>query len=157
MKPVEAAPDLGDFLHKPENAAFLEFYEYWLRKGAGKSMPVRADIDPLDIPRLLSNVFLMDVVPGSPRRFRFRLVGTRIAELEGEMTDRFLDEFVPGATGTAMARHYDDTVDGRISVRHETLHWRKREYINYDVLLLPLSSDGRTVDMLFGFARYHAK
>ena len=43
------------------------------------------------------------------------------------------------------------------TVRRETLHWRKREYINYDVLLLPLSSDGRTVDMLVGLARYHAK
>src|SRR5215813_1374292 len=127
MKPVEAAPELSGFLHRPENAIFLEFYEYWRLKGAAKPMPGRADIDPLDIPRLLPNVFLMDVVPGNPRRFRFRLVGTRIADLEGEMTDRFLDEFVPGAPGTAMARHYDDAVEGRISVRHETLHWRKRE------------------------------
>jgi hypothetical protein len=52
-----------------------------------------------------------------------------------------------------MARHYEDTVAGRIYVRHETLHWRKREYVYYDVLLLPLS----TVDKLFGLARYHAK
>ncbi len=157
MKPVDATPELREFLNKPENAAFLEFYEYWLAKGAGKGMPARADIDPLDIPGLLANVFLIDVVAGNPRRFRFRLVGTRITELEGEMTNRFLDEFVPGATGTAMARHYEDTVAGRIYMRHETLHWRKREYINYDVLLLPLSSDGQTVDLLFGLARYHAK
>jgi len=157
MKPVEATPELDEFLQRPENAAFLEFYEYWRRTGAGKAMPARADIDPLDIPQLLANVFLMDVVRGPPQRFRFRLVGTRIAELEGEMTSKFLDEFVPGAAGTAMARHYEDTVEGRLSVRRETLHWRKREYINYDVLLLPLSSDGRTVDMLMGLARYHAK
>jgi hypothetical protein len=157
MKPVEATPELREFLHKPENAAFLEFYDYWLGKGAGKAMPARADIDPLDIPALLANVFLIDVVPGNPRRFRFRLVGTCITELEGEMTNRFLDEFVPDAAGAAMARHYEDTVQGRIRVRHETLHWRKREYVNYDVLLLPLSSDGQTVDMLFGLARYHAK
>jgi hypothetical protein len=157
MKPVEATPELREFLHGPDNGAFLEFYEYWLRKGAGRAMPARADIDPLDIPQLLANVFLIDVVPGTPRRFRFRLVGTRITELEGEMTTRFLDEFVPGAAGTAMARHYEDTVEGRIYLRHETLHWRKRDYINYDVLLLPLSSDGRTVDMLLGLARYQAK
>ena len=157
MEPVEAAPELLRFLQRPENAAFLEFYEYWQRKGAGRAMPARADIEPLEIPRLLPNVFLMDVVAGSPQRFRFRLVGTRIAELEGEMTNRFLDELVPRAAGTAMARHYEETAAGRISVRRETLHWREREYINYDVLLLPLSSDGETVDMLFGLARYHAK
>ena len=157
MKPVEAAPDLSAFLHRPENAAFLEFYDYWLRRSAGKPMPARADIDPLDIPRLLPNLFLIDVVPGRPRRYRFRLVGTRIAELEGEITNRFLDEFVPGAAGTAMARHYDDTVAGRVYVRRETLYWRQREHVNYDVLLLPLSSDGVTVDMLVGLARYDAK
>ncbi len=157
MKPVEATPELREFLHRPENAGFLEFYEYWQRKGAGKGVPARADIDPLDFPQLLANVFLIDVVPGNPRRFRFRLVGTRISELEGEMTNKFLDEFIPGAGGAAMARHYEDTIRGRIYVRHETLHWRKREYVNYDVLLLPLSSDGQTVDKLFGLVRYHAK
>ena len=39
MKPVEAAPELREFLHRPENAGFLEFYEYWQRKGAGKGVP----------------------------------------------------------------------------------------------------------------------
>lgn len=157
MATVEVTPELRAFLQRPENGAFLELYEYWLRKGVGRAMPARADIDPLDIPQLLANVFLMDVIPGPPQRFRFRLVGTRIAELEGEMTSKYLDEFVPNAAGTAMARHYEETTAGRLSARHETLHWRKREYINYDVLLLPLSSDGRTVDMLLGLARYQAK
>jgi hypothetical protein len=72
MEPIEATPELRKFLHRPENAAFLEFYDYWRGKGAGKEVPARADIDPLDIPRLLANVFLMDVVAGNPRRFRFR-------------------------------------------------------------------------------------
>jgi len=33
-----------------------------------------------------------------------------------------------------------------IYLRRETLHWRKREYVNDDVLL-PLSSDGRAVPL----------
>jgi len=156
MRPVEVTPELREFLHRPENRTFLEFHEYWQRKGAGKGLPARADIDPVDIPHLLANVFLIDVVGGSPQRFHFRLVGTRITELEGEMTNKYLDEFVPGAAGTAMGRHYEDTAAGRIYVRRETLHWREREHVTYEVLLLPLSSDGQTVDKLFGFARYHA-
>ncbi len=55
-----------------------------------------------------------------------------------------------------MGRHYEDTAAGRIYVRQETLHWREREHVTYEVLLLPLSSDGQTVDKLFGFARYRA-
>jgi hypothetical protein len=159
MKPVDAAPQLIDFLRRPENQAFLEFYEYWRRKAAGKAMPSRADLDPLEIPQLLPGVFLVDVVPGPPRRFRFRLVGTRIAELEGEMTGKFLDEFIPGSSGTAMGRQYEDAAEGRIGMRRETLRWHEheRQHINYDVLLLPLSRDGATIDMLFGFCVYHVK
>jgi hypothetical protein len=29
--------------------------------------------------------------------------------------------------------------------------------LNYDVLLLPLSRDGETIDMLFGYCLYHVK
>jgi hypothetical protein len=157
MRSVETALELRRFLQQPESRAFLEFYEYWLQKSAGKSMPSRDDLDPLDIPRLLPNVFLIDVVSGSPRRFRFRLVGTRIAELEGEMTNSYLDEFIPDSPGTAMARHYDDAAEGHVYLRRETLGWqtREREHLGYDVLLLPLSPDGETVDMLFGLCVYH--
>ncbi len=80
MRPVEVTPELREFLRRPENRTFLEFHEYWQRKGAGKGLPGRADIDPVDIPHLLANVFLIDVVGGSPQRFHFRLVGTRITE-----------------------------------------------------------------------------
>jgi hypothetical protein len=159
MRPVDIPWELREFLRQPENRAFHEFYEYWRRKGAGKVIPSRADLDPLEIPQLLANVFLVDVVPGHPRRFRFRLVGTRIADLEGEMTGKFLDEFVPDPHAAAMARQYEDAADGRVYVRRETLRWleRKREHIAYDVLLLPLSRDGLNVDMLFGLAVYHTK
>lgn len=157
MRSVETAPELRRFLEKPEKRAFLEFYEYWLQKAAGKGLPSRADLDPLEIPQLLPNVFLVDVVPVNPRRFRFRLVGTRIAELEGEMTNAHLDEFVPNSPGTAMARHYEDAAEGRVYLRHETLSWhsREREHLGYDVLLLPLSPDGTAIDMLFGLCVYH--
>lgn len=157
LKAVAAAPELIESLLEPANRPFREFYEYWLGKAAGRPLPARADIDPLEIPQLLADIFLMDVVPGPPRRFRFRLVGTHITELEGEMTGKFLDEFVPGSPGTPMARHYDEAVAGHIYLRHETLYWRERGHVSYDVLLLPLSGDGRAVDMLFGLAIYRAK
>jgi len=154
--PVSAAPELGDFLGQPQNRAFQEFHAYWLQKAAGKVMPSRADLDPLDIPQLLANIFLVDVVPGVPRRFRFRLVGTRIAELEGELTNRYLDDLIPGPAGAAIGRHYEDATEGLIRIRRETLRWhlQEREHVNYDVLLLPLSQDGAAVDMLFGLCIY---
>src|SRR5690348_15047812 len=50
---------------------------YWERIRGSRAMPRRCDIDPLDIPRLLPFVRLVDVLE-NPRAFRFRLVGTEI-------------------------------------------------------------------------------
>src|SRR4051794_5327847 len=53
----------------------IRLYEYWLRKMPRAGLlPSRRDIDPTDIPALLDNIWLLDVV-GAPRRFRFRLIG----------------------------------------------------------------------------------
>jgi hypothetical protein len=56
-------------------------------------MPSRADMDPVELPRaLLPNLFLVDVEE-SPRRFRYRLVGTELtAIMRRELTGRYIDE-----------------------------------------------------------------
>src|SRR5260370_37269235 len=53
----------------------IRLYEYWRQKAVRAGMlPSRRDIDPTDIPTLLDNIWLLDVV-GEPRRFRYRLIG----------------------------------------------------------------------------------
>ena len=47
-------------MEKPEQSLFAEFLDYWHGKCAGRPMPTRADIDPLDIPRLLPHVYLVE-------------------------------------------------------------------------------------------------
>jgi len=45
-------------------ATFLlqQGYRYWDAKRAGKSMPSRADIDPIEMPALLPHVVLLEVL-----------------------------------------------------------------------------------------------
>jgi hypothetical protein len=150
-------PALPDRLRSTENEAFARFFDYWQSKMGVDCLPRRADIEPTEIPQLLANIFLVDVVAGAPPRFCFRLVGTRIVEMEFEMTGRYLDELVPQVYDTAMGRHYLDAVAGKIYLRRTNLHWRQREHIDYDVLLLPLADDGVAVNRLFGLAIYHRR
>lgn len=156
MNPVEPAPELTALLNRPANSAFREFYAYWRGKAGAKSMPARGDLDPLDNSRLPPGLFLVDVLPGGPHRFHFRLVGMRIAEPECEITNKFPDGPIPDSALIAMARQYEDATEGRVYVRRETLRWypRERARITYDVLLLPLSREEATVDMLFGSCAY---
>ncbi len=58
-------------------------YDYWRGKRHGRRFPSRADIDPLEIPRLLEHIGLIDVMEGG-EDFSYRLVGTGIARAFGE-------------------------------------------------------------------------
>ena len=69
--------------------------DYWRRQSAGTAMPRRADIDAIDIPKLLPDVMLVEVLPSG--RYRYRLIGTGNTEAHGfSATGRYLDEVLPG-------------------------------------------------------------
>ena len=51
-----------------------EALDYWRCKASGKALPRRADIDPLDIPKLLPHLMLVE--GSSVCRYRYRLIGT---------------------------------------------------------------------------------
>src|ERR1700730_16226014 len=68
-------------------------YCYWSTKKGQRKMPSRADIDVLDLRYVLGNIMLVDVIEGSPPRFRIRLHGSNLSERAGyELTGKMLDE-----------------------------------------------------------------
>ena len=74
------------------SARLRQLHDYWNQRRAGRRMPARADIDPLDIPRLLPNLLLIDVETGSGR-LKVRVAGTHVVEMYGsDYTGRYLDE-----------------------------------------------------------------
>ncbi len=91
-------------MHTIQEQSLQQLYAYWAAKRHGRRMPCRSDIDPVDIPRLLPNLMLLDVVPAaSPsvpvHRYRFRLAGTAICQVAGfDLTGCWLDELLrPGS------------------------------------------------------------
>jgi hypothetical protein len=131
------------------------FYRYWRRVRGDRSMPRRADIDPVAIPRrLLPNLFLTEVIDGGAR-FRYRLVGTEAARTIGsDATGRYLDEInqKPHYRDyvTALYRHVAADRLPRFSISH---FFKAGEpagrYHATQRLMCPLSSDGTTVDVVF--------
>ena len=149
MTLVEPAPELTAFLSRPENGAFQGFYAYWHCKGGGKSMPSRGDLDPLEIPRLLPSLFLVDVVPGDRRRFRFRLVGSRIESTGHKgLTGRWAHELQPEFYRDAVLRAYREAaLSGEPSIRR--IHYGTNgNALRYERVALPLSIHGTSADAL---------
>jgi hypothetical protein len=57
-----------------KSAVIRASYEYWLSKCRAGQPPRRADIDPVDVPKLLPYFLLKDVLY-EPLDFRYRIVG----------------------------------------------------------------------------------
>ena len=84
-------------------------------------MPRRADIDPGEIPRLLPDLMLVDLLPDG--RYRCRLIGTANADAHGiNATGRYLDEVLPGPEYRGhVIGLYDESVRARRPLYSESL------------------------------------
>ncbi|EWY36124.1 hypothetical protein N825_29655 [Skermanella stibiiresistens SB22] len=144
-------------------------FGYWHRIRAGRPMPSRADLDPLDIPSLLSNMVLVDVIhlpakSGSPPPlergpsvdFQFRLIGTEIASRSAhDYTGRRFDDIPHMAAGTPFWRRHEDVVSQKRPL------FGALPYVGPDRtvrtchnLLAPLSRDGTVVNMILTFVTF---
>jgi hypothetical protein len=127
-------------------------YLYWHGKSAGRALPSRTDIDPIDIPNLLPDVMLVERLDDG--RYRYRLIGTENARAQGiNATGRFLDEVLPGPDYSAhVLALYDECVEKRRALYSECLFFspaRREPERHTKVLFMPLSPDGETVNMIF--------
>ena len=131
---------------------------YWLacrRRLAG--MPGRQDIDPLDFPRLLPWVNLVEVHhrPHGPE-FRHRLVGTEIVTMRNrDGTGRwFHDLYDPDKLKRIQTTLSGILRSGTPTLLQESLSDVGKPHWTLSSLVLPLASNRRQVDMLMGISQY---
>lgn len=135
--------------------AIKAMYGYWRSKCEGGRLPPRRAIDPVEIPRFLPQITIVEVVPDA-RRYVYRLVGTKEVEIRGHdptgksVLDRFFGPSLDDALGCydtvvrTRRPHYDDapyvTPNGR--------------YSDDETVFLPLSDDGETVTRILVFGTF---
>src|SRR6266851_290011 len=151
-----ARPPAPDDAREPQALPFSDpriaaAYGYWRDKSAARPMPRRADIDPIEIPKLLRDIMLVDVLPDG--RYRYRLIGTGNTQAHGfSATGRYLDEVLPGPEYKAhVLRLYDKCVRERRALYSECLFLspQRAPARHTKVLFMPLSEDGGSVNMVF--------
>ncbi|MCW5772593.1 MAG: PAS domain-containing protein [Rhodospirillaceae bacterium] len=140
-----------------------EFIDYWLSKhGPQGQLPSRAQIDPSEIPTLLTGIALYDVERVNTSfgyRFKYRLLGTRhSAANQGDFSGRYVEDV-----------HYPDEavpIIGAFSlvVERKLPHYWRRERVSradtsrripYERIVVPLAADGTNVNMLLGHFIFH--
>jgi len=148
--PSTANPATGPSIN-PRSPLLRQLYAYWDTQRAGRRMPSRQDMDPLGIdPRLLPWIMLLDVEQ-APRRFRYRLVGTRLVEvMDRDLTGRYLDDLRDlGPVMDTILSRYDTVVDSRSPLNFED----DLVDVNGDRLALPLGeTDNQVQAIMVGFS-----
>jgi hypothetical protein len=127
----------------------LRLHADWDQRRRGREFPARPDFDPLDLKYILGDLTLVDVLR-DPLRFRFRLHATNLVDRGGiDMTGRLLDEMPDERRRNNTLRHYLKVLDTR---RPSTVYlhneYTDRRSWHCEVLVLPLATDGATIDML---------
>lgn len=142
-------------------ASIQDLRTYWeLARPSLKRLPGRQHIDPMDIPALLSGVWLVDVVrpkTGGFLRFRMRLQGTAIYDFVGhDSTGRFLDEAFENFEVTQSWRALKNAVllHNISYLRHPHPSRISGPPIEVEQIYLPLAADGENVDMVLGMNAY---
>ena len=131
-------------------------YDYWISIHPAAGLPGRQHLDPSEIPRLLPNVFLVDV-RRDPLRFKYRLVGTEYVRLMGrELTGSYLDEVHPGFFGLIRRQYTEATEFRRPAYRKGPIMYANpdRRYLGMERIIVPLATNGTTVDMIMGGVVY---
>jgi len=141
-------------------------YDYWDGKRAGRLMPARSDIQPGEITDLLPYIVLTEVLETEPF-LRYRLVGTRQVQVRG------LDPTGKPVRGNHIGHHLQHDIADEVLLNYWIVIGKRSFVYDYNstlgpaldngsldigrirergTLLLPLSTDGDKVDMVFCIA-----
>ena len=118
----------------------LQAIDYWESIAEDDVIPRRSAIDPMAIPKLLPTTLIVEAEDDGG--FRYQLAGTAVEE-------RYKLGTLRGKTPEEVV---GDAAEKVLFYRESTLEWvsAPQKYTHYMVLLLPLSDDGKNVNMILG-------
>jgi len=121
---------------------------YWRAKRGDRPLPSRSDIDPLDLSIDLPRIMMAEVTH-DPLEFRYRVAGTGTFRVHGEeLTGKRPRDLQPPEFGMLIYGHYCEVVARRTPILHLIQLNVGEVATSYARIILPLASDGATVDRL---------
>lgn len=123
-------------------------FRYWGSKLHGRSMPARADLDPLEMRPWLGNLVLVDF-PANLNEYRIRLEGVNVVQFYGSSrTGRGIEVMTSDMERQVVLPQYFSVVETRVPAYFEAEFISSEGVLTYQhKLILPLSDDGARVNM----------
>lgn len=131
--------------------------DYWCGTRSGRKMPRRVDFDPMDLPRHLPGLMLIDVEgvrPDGVGIYRYRVVGGYEVDNRGyNPTGRLVEDgYFAESLESALADYEAVRLSGRPFYTPLTFLDENGRQIREDSLLLPVSEDDETVAQILVYS-----
>jgi hypothetical protein len=146
---IETPPVLAD-------ERLRSLYEYWVALGrAADGLPQVQAFDPLHLPRLLSNLWILEVVADA-QRFRMRLAGESINAVYGRNVggQYFSDVFQPSEVALMVERYTRTLTEPAIVRAIGTVYVAAGRLIQGERLALPMLGRSGLTDTMLGATFY---
>lgn len=126
-------------------------YLYVMGTRSISNLPSRSDIDPINMSEYLDHVELLDVIDGG-ETFRYRIAGGAIEQIfNTKMQGRMLEDIFAGEVLSFKLVMFRRCVENRtVILSNDTLERGGEILLKYERLLIPLSPDGKCVNIVFG-------
>jgi hypothetical protein len=145
-------PALG-FAHRDYHAVIA----LWTAQAGARALPARADMTARVLKTYLPNIAIKERVACDPSRYRWRLMGTRVAQVIGERTGKFAEENASPRLAARGSANCDLTLETRVPLRFVGRVLAKdRDYLASEALYLPLADDTGEARFVMGFGYYSA-
>ena len=127
-----------------------ELLEFWYAARGGNRFPAQKDLDLSSVPRLLPNLYILDVLPGPD--FGYRFIGTKIDEHMGvSLTGKRFSQARSGRILHEITNFFSHVASrGVLGLLATRLPSEKFEWVRYTRLGLPLADDHETVNKILG-------
>jgi len=134
---------------------YIQLLELWRTKAGTKKMPARSDMTFRELKDLLRNILVFERVSLNPSRYKFRLVGTGLHSMAGELTGKMVEDVVPPEHLPRWIGCGDLILDGGRPLRFiGRVHMEGKEYLNAENLFVPLANDNDEPTFVMGLCRY---
>lgn len=129
--------------------------DLWRAKANGHPIPRRSAISPRDLKDVLRHILVLERVSQNPSRYKFRLVGTGLYQMAGELTGKMVDEIVPPEHLPRWVECCDLVLDGGQPIRFVgRVHLKGREYLDAENLFVPLANENDEPVFAMGLCHY---
>ena len=146
-----ATADVGDAIGNDERRMHVRAYNYWVSLLAGRDYPSIEDLEPGDVEDFATHSVLLDFTGGGDNP-ALPYVGAAIREECGLADNcRTIADIPNRSLLSRLTDHYMQIIANRAPVGFEAEFDNQRgEPISYRGILMPFSSDGDTIDFIYG-------